>query len=73
MRASLPDKTKPNSYTESFTVNAAGTLAGLGSARTRTAETFHANHHMTHFGRAQAILRSSDIAGTAKVIMRIKS
>lgn len=43
------------------------TLAGLGSARTRTAETFHADHHLTHFGRAQAILRSGATAGRAKV------
>ena len=28
MRASLPNKTKPNSYTESFTVNAAGKRVG---------------------------------------------
>ena len=43
------------------------TLAGLGSARTRTDETFHADHHLTHFGRAQAILRTNTTAGTAKV------
>lgn len=42
-------------------------LAGLGSARTRTEETFHANHHLTHFGRAQAILRAGTKAGAAKV------
>ena len=43
------------------------TLAGLGSARTRTDETFHADHHLTHFGRAQAILRTNTTEGTAKV------
>ncbi len=45
----------------------AATLAALGSARTRTAEVFHANHHLTHFGRAQAILRSGTIPGTVSV------
>lgn len=37
----------------------AAILAALGSARTRTAETFGETHHLTHFGRAQAILRST--------------
>ena len=46
------------------------TLAGLGSARTRTDETFHADHHLTHFGRAQAILRAAATTGTAKVTAR---
>lgn len=46
------------------------TLAGLGSARTRTAETFDADHHLTHFGRAQAILRAATTMGMAKVTVR---
>lgn len=47
----------------------AATLAALGSARTRTAEGFHAGHHLTHFGRAQAILRSAKDTGTVTVIV----
>ncbi len=43
------------------------TLVGLGSARTRTEETFHSDHHLTHFGRAQAILRAGTAAEKAKV------
>ena len=43
----------------------AAELAALGSARTRTSKVFNSNHHLTHFGRAQAILRSGTIAGKA--------
>ena len=43
---------------------AAAALAALGSARTRTDEVFHKDHHLTHFGRAQAILRSGTAPGT---------
>lgn len=46
------------------------TLAGLESSRTRTEETFHADHHLTHFGRAQAILRATTTTGTAEVTIR---
>lgn len=42
-------------------------LAALGSARTRTAEVFHENHHLTHFGRAQAILRAGIHPGKVTV------
>lgn len=45
----------------------AAELAGFGSARTRTAEVFHENHHMTHFGRAQAILRAGTQTGRVTV------
>jgi len=45
----------------------AAVLAALGSARTRTAETFGESHHLTHFGRAQAILRSAAHSGSVKV------
>lgn len=42
-------------------------LAAFGSARTRTAEVFHENHHLTHFGRAQAILRAGIHPGKVTV------
>lgn len=42
-------------------------LAALGSARTRTAEVFQSNHHLTHFGRAQAILRAGVTPGKVTV------
>lgn len=45
----------------------AAELAALGSARTRTSEVFNSNRHLTHFGRAQAILRSGTIAGKVSV------
>lgn len=45
----------------------AAELAALGSARTRTAEVFGSSHHLTHFGRAQAILRSGTAAGKVTV------
>lgn len=45
----------------------AAELAALGSARTRTSEVFSSNRHPTHFGRAQAILRSGTIAGKVSV------
>lgn len=45
----------------------AAILAALGSARTRTAETFSEVHHLTHFGRAQAILRSASREGDVTV------
>lgn len=37
------------------------------SARTRTAEVFGSSHHLTHFGRAQAVLRSGTAAGKVTV------
>ena len=37
------------------------------SARTRTAEAFGSSQHLTHFGRAQAILRSGTAAGKVTV------
>ena len=45
----------------------AAELAALGSARTNTSEVFNSNHHLTHFGRAKAILRSGMIAGKVSV------
>ena len=43
------------------------TLAGLGSARTKTDEVFDKDNHLTHFGRAQAVLRAGYTEGTAHV------
>ena len=37
------------------------------SARTRTAEVFGSCHHLAHFGRAQAVLRSGTAAGKVTV------
>lgn len=37
------------------------------SARTRTAEVFGSSHHLAHFGRAQAVLRSGTAAGKVTV------
>ena len=45
----------------------AAELAALGSARTRTSEVFNSNHHLTHFSRAQAVLRSGTIVGKVSV------
>jgi hypothetical protein len=54
--------------TVSVCIEGAGvTLAGLGSARTKTAEVFDKPSHLTHFGRAQAILRSGLTPGKATV------
>lgn len=45
----------------------AAALAGLGSARTKTDEVFDKDHHLTHFGRAQAVLRSGYQGGDVQV------
>ena len=42
-------------------------LAGLGSARTKTSEVFNLNHHLTHFGRALAVLRAGYEPGEAVI------
>ncbi len=42
-------------------------LAGLGSARTKSDEAFDKDNHLTHFGRALAVLRAGYEKGTVKV------
>jgi len=49
------------------------TLAGLGSARTRTDEVFDKPYHLTHFGRALAVLRAGYKPGKATVTVSSSS